>query len=109
MLDYARSRMTIYRKYKRLLKAINSLRENRILREKDFQKAQTAIEMLYVSLKSDRKKNRPKDSRPVGRPKSIPEISVSDCGNHRCKNKRAIGQKYCSKECAPCGLYGVPA
>lgn len=105
MVEYARSRITIYRRYKRMLVALRLLEEGGVLAKDELEKKLALVEELYRDLKLERKRNRPKEARPVGRPRSQSEHQSERCKRPGCKNEPAKNQAYCSKECSPCGYY----
>lgn len=106
MKAYSRSRVTIHRRYKRLLSALACLFEAKIIAKSEYVKRKKRIDALYVSMKEARKRKRPVGMRPVGRPPAIP-TPITKCRRAGCDRPAENG--YCSREHAPLASYGLSA
>jgi hypothetical protein len=96
-----RERVDLYRRYKRMLSAIDLLNENQVVLSLEAEILKQVANRVYDGLKAERKKH----SRPPGRPKSTPKPLVRECRKPGCSLPPAPGQVYCSREHAPFGFF----
>jgi hypothetical protein len=96
-------RAVLYRRYKRLLGAVNALRENEVIDQELYAKLRIEVLELYEQWRVEIRAERAKTARPRGRPKlELKPRELAPCRNDLCTNKEAYcGAGYCSRECAP--------
>lgn len=103
------SRVSIYRRHKRLIAALNALRESGLITGRTHRAFRRHADKLYARWRADWRASQPKASRPRGRP--IPaedRRNYTACKKDGCGRPPAPGQAYCSRDHAPLADYGLP-
>jgi hypothetical protein len=102
-------RVTIYRRYRRLIRAIEGFRELRIITAQEKKAMIEKVEALHEKWQEERRKKHPPGR--AGRPgKDRTEngnLIFNVCQKQGCEKKPPAGQKYCSRDHAPYGHYGA--
>lgn len=96
----------LLRKYRRLLSALEVLREHKLITEKEMFARRRLADFLYDRWKEDLKKIKT-PGRLRGRPKEIDRSVLKKCKRHGCENAPAPNQAYCRIECSPYGLFNL--
>lgn len=100
------SRMSVSRRYRRLLRSIQYLREHALISRRDEQGMRLRIEKLRTAWRKKWLASRG-PVRPRGRPRNAPPKRVQCAYAPGCRKDAAPGQKYCSAEHAPCARFMV--
>jgi len=106
-IDVSTTRCSLFRRYKRLISALDALLINRFITRKRYKEMRTRADDLYAKWKSERRRL---CSKKPGRPRRpIPPddrrlYTSCKCG---CGRPPAPGQAYATRECAPFADYGV--
>lgn len=101
------SRISIYRRHKRLIAALDSLLRNRLITRKEYQEHKRKVDAMYERWRKEWKRTQPKNPRSRGRPMPPDDrrnYKTCKCG---CGKPPAPGQAYASRECAPLSNYGL--
>lgn len=101
------SRVSLYRRHKRLISALNSLLSNKLIDKTKYKALKNRVDELYSEWRKSMNESREKSSRPRGRP--IPpddrrNYSSCKCG---CGRTPAPGQAYAFRSCAPLADFGI--
>lgn len=101
------SRVSLYRRHKRLVAAINALLDNGLISKKGSEEFKRKIETAYAQWRAEWRAKQPKSLRPRGRPMPADDRRrYTVCKKPGCGKPPAPGQAYCSRGCAPLAHYG---
>ncbi len=104
MVNHRNSRVQLYRRYKRLFVALNSMRDMELVSAREFGNIRNRVTQAYEAARKERNKSAPKSLIPRGRPSSA---KSKVCAKDGCETPIKEGQRFCSRDHAPLGSYGM--